>query len=224
MEILGDPKSGPVAFAILLDACAEQFAKTPTELLKITTAFVKAVAEARQLERGIIDRQEKGHENIIAAFNDEIARASLTLRETSLEAKTTVVYAERIHGEMKPVIARTEEIGKDLALLRDDLSRFDASVQRSERTVGDVKDIHAITLELFKYSATEIRASWATAGLGFGMTLEYALMASGAAPWAGFIFFLVVAGPTHWLLRRDWRKVRTLAKKILPPSKIKPTG
>ena len=25
----GDPRSGPVAFAVLLDACAEQFAKTP---------------------------------------------------------------------------------------------------------------------------------------------------------------------------------------------------
>ena len=33
----GDPKSGPVAFAVLLDACVEQFAKTPKELADATT-------------------------------------------------------------------------------------------------------------------------------------------------------------------------------------------
>jgi hypothetical protein len=220
----GDPKSGPVAFAVLLDACAEQFARTPAELLKITTAFIKAVAEARQLERGVIERQERNHANVIAAFKDETARASLTFRETALEAKATVVKAERIHGEMKPVIARTEEIGKDLLLLRDDLRRFDTSIECSEKTIGEVKEIHATTLEIVKHLTKEIRANWTTIGLGFGMALEYAMIESlPPAPfYSQFVIFVVLAGITQGLLRWNWRFVRNLAKKILPSPKTKP--
>lgn len=222
----GDPKSAPVAFAVLLDSCAEQFAKTPHELLKITTAFIKAVAEARQLERGIIDRQERGYANVIAAFKDETARASLTFRETALEAKATVVQAERIHGEMKPVIARTEEIGKDLLLLRDDLRRFDTSIERSEKTVGEVKEIHTTTLEMVKHLTKEIRANWTTIGLGLGMALEYAILESlpPVPVHVHFVVFAVLAGVIQGLLRWDWRALRKLAKKILPPPKTEPAG
>jgi hypothetical protein len=222
----GDPKSAPVAFAVLLDACAEQFAQTPNKLSALTSDFMAAVNAARQLERGVIERQEKGFANVIAAFKDETARASLTLRETALEAKATVVQAERIHGEMKPVIARIEEIGKDLILLRGDLRRFDTSVQRSEKTVGDVKEIHLTTLEIVKHLTKEIRANWATIGLGFGMALEYAVLTSlPPAPfYVHFVLFAVLAGIIQGLLRWDWRFVRNLAKKIVPPPKTKPAG
>jgi hypothetical protein len=219
----GDPKSGPVAFAILLDACAERFAKTPNELRGITSDFISAVNTARQLERNVIERQEKNHANVIAAFKDETARASLTFRETALEAKATVVQAERIHGEMKPVIARTEEIGKDLILLRDDLRRFDTSVQRSETMVSEVKDIHGTTLELVKHLTKEIRANWVTIGLGFGMGLEYALLQfqPPVSAWTDLVIFALGICLIQGLLRWDWRFVRNLAKKILPTPETK---
>jgi hypothetical protein len=185
---------------------------------------MSAVNTARQLERNVIERQEKGFANVIAAFKDETARASLTLRETALEARSTVVQADRLHGEMKPVIARTEEIGKDLILLRDDLRRFDTSVQRSEKTVEDVKEIHATTLAIVKHLTKEVRANWTTIGLGFGMALEYALAeALQPAPfYAHFVLFAVLASIIQGLLRRDWRYMRTLVKKILPAPKTKP--
>ena len=66
----GDPKSGPVAFAVLLDACAEQFAKTPKELADATTRFDRVVAEAREFERKLMDRVEKSNASVIAAFKD----------------------------------------------------------------------------------------------------------------------------------------------------------
>jgi hypothetical protein len=108
----GDPKSAPVAYAVLLDACAEVFAKTPNILRGLTSDFMSAVTNARQLEQRVIERQEKNHANVIAEFKDETARASLTLRETALEAKATVVQAERLHGEMKPVIAGQRKSAK----------------------------------------------------------------------------------------------------------------
>ena len=214
----GDPKSAPVAFAVLLDACAEVFAKTPNELRGLTSDFISAVNNARQVEQRVIERQEKNHASVIAAFKDETARTSLTLRETALEAKATVVQAERLHEEMKPVIARTEEIGKDLLLLRDDLKRFDTSAQRAEKGVREVKDIHTTTLEIVKHLTKEIRANWATIGLGLGMTLEYAIIGSlPPAPfYAHFVLFAFLAAVIQGLLRWDGRHMRTLVKKIAP--------
>jgi hypothetical protein len=222
--VQGDPKSAPVAFAVLLDACAEQFATTPNKLRGLTSDFMAAVNTARQLEHRVIERQEKNHASVIAAFKDETARASLTLRETALETKATVVQADRLHGEMKPVIARTEEIGKDLLLLRDDLKRFDTSAQRSEKSIREVKEIHATTLEIVKHLTKEIRANWATMGLGLGMALEYAIIESlPPAPfYSHFVLFAVLTAIVQGLLRWDWRSVRKLAKKIMPSPKTKP--
>ena len=166
----------------------------------------------------------RNNAGVLAAFKDEAARVGLTLRKTALEAKATAVQAERIHGEMKQVIARTEEIGKDLLLLRDDLRRFDVSVQRSEKTAGDIKDIHTVTLELVKRLTREIRANWTTMGLGFGMVLEYAILASlPPAPfYVHFVIFAVLTGVIQGLLRWDWRFMRKQTAKIPPPPEIKP--
>ncbi|MCE0499159.1 MAG: hypothetical protein LV481_14560 [Methylacidiphilales bacterium] len=222
----GDPNSEPVGISVLLTACMRKLAQLPEKLQSGTAAFQKVVAEARELEKGLIEKVNRSNAVVVAAFKDETARASLTLRETALEAKATVVQAERIHGEMKPVIARMQEIGKDLLLLRDDLRRFDTSVQRSEKAVEDVKDIHKTTLDIVKHLTKEIRANWTTIGLGFGMALEYAVAESlQPAPfYAHFVLFVVLAGIVQGLLRWDWRLMRKQAKKILPPAKTKPAG
>jgi hypothetical protein len=209
----GDPKSAPVAFAVLLDACAEQFAKTPNILRGLTSDFLSAVNTARQLERNVIERQEKGFANVIAAFKDENARASLTLRETALEARATVVQADRLHGEMKPVIARTEEIGKDLVLLRDDLRRFDTSVQRVEKMAGNIHETHLSALELFKLLTKEIRANWTTIGFCLGVVLEYVLAVSTIPNSYSIVLFVVGVGVIQGLFRWNWTFVRTLTKK-----------
>ena len=110
----GDPKSGPVAFAVLLDACAEQFAKTPKELAMPPPDFDWVLAEAREFERKLMDRVEKSNASVIAAFKDETARANLALQVTVLDAKATVVKAQQIQEGMNPVIATTKEIGRNV--------------------------------------------------------------------------------------------------------------
>jgi hypothetical protein len=109
-------------------------------------------------------------------------------------------------------------------LLRDDLRRFDTSAQRSETIVGEVKDIHGITLGLVKVLTKEIRANWATIGLGFGMGLEYALLQlqPPPPPWADLVVFTLGACVVQGLLRWDWRFVRHLAKRLRPVVKAQP--
>ena len=220
----GDPKSAPVAFAVLLDACAEQFAQTPNKLRALTSDFMAAVNAARQLERGVIERQEKVFANVIAALRDETARANLALQVTVLDAKATVLKAQQIQEGMNPVIATTKEIGSNLILLRDDLRKFDTSVQRVEKMAGDIHETHISALELVKLLTKEIRANWMTIGFCLGVALEYALAVSSIPNAYSIILFVVGAGVIQGLFRWNWTFVRTLTKKILPPSKTKPAG
>ena len=220
----GDPKSGPVAFAVLLDACAEQFAKTPKELADATTRFDRVVAEAREFERKLMDRVEKSNASVITAFKDETARANLALQITVLDAKSTVVKAQQIQEGMKPVIATTKEIGRDLILLRGDLQNFDTSVVRVEKMAGNIHETHISALELFKHLTKEIRANWTRLGFCLGVALEYALAVSPIPNSYSIVLFMVGAGLIQGLFCWKWTFVRTLAKKIMPLAKSKPAG
>jgi hypothetical protein len=220
----GDPKSGPVAFAVLLDACAEQFAKTPKDLADATIRFDRVMAEAREFERKIMDRVERSNANVIAAFKDETARANLALQVTVIDAKATVVKAQQIQEGMKPVIATTKEIGRDLILLRGDLQHFDTSVRRVDKWAENIQDTHVTTLDLVKLLTKEIRANWTTLGFCLGVALEYALAVSTIPNSYSIILFVAGVGLVQGLFRWKWKFVQTLAKKILPPSKTKPAG
>src|ERR1017187_8166661 len=71
----GDPKSGPVVYAVLLDACAESFAKTPQELREANEYFRLLLGEARDFERKLRDRVETSNASVILSFKDETRRA-----------------------------------------------------------------------------------------------------------------------------------------------------
>ena len=169
-----------------------------------------------------VQRVEMSNSMVVSAFRDEAVRTKEALRETVIQADRTKYQAEQIAKEMKPAIAAAEEIGRDLGRLRDDLLRFRISFERMEKMTADTQRGHVINSDLFKRLTKEIRANWATTGLGFGMVLEYALIESQGPPWSGFVFFVLIVGLVQWLLRWDWKRVRTLAKKILPATKTKP--
>jgi hypothetical protein len=218
----GNPDSSPVQMAVMFTACTRKIAQIPAEIRGANVESRKQLAEARELERQVIQRVDISNSMVISAFRDEAARTKEALRESVIQADRTKYQAEQMAKEMKPAIAATKEIREDLTQLRDDLQKFDASFQRMEKMAGDIQSSHAINSDLFKLLTKEIRANWTTIGLGFGMVLEYALIESQAPPWSGLVFFALVAGLVQWLLRWDWRHVRTLAEKILPAAKTKP--
>ena len=87
----------------------------------------------------------------------------------------------------------------------------------------DMHSSHVINSDLFKHLTKEIRASWATIGLGFGMVLEYSLIESQAPQWSGLVFFALVTGLTQWLLR--WKleiRADVGPKSFCPSAKLSP--
>ncbi len=220
----GDPDSAPVQMTVMFTACTRKIAQIPAEIRGANVESRKELAEARELERQVIQRVDMSNSMVISAFRDEAVRTKEALRETVIQADRTKYQAEQMAKEIKPAIAATKEIGRDLILLRDDLRKFDSSFQRMEKMTADTQSSHVINSDLFKRLTKEIRAIWTTIGLGFGMVLEYALIESEAPPWSGLVFFVLVAGLVQWLLRRDWKFVRTLAEKVLSASKTKSAG
>ena len=218
----GDPDSAPVQMTVMFTACTRKIAQIPAEIRGANVESRKALAEARELERQVIQRLDMGNSMVIFAFRDEAVRTKEALRETVIQADRTKYQAAQMAMEMKPAIAGTKEIGRDLAKLRDDFRKFDSSFQTVEKMAENMHSGHVINSDLFKHLTKEIRAGWATTGLGFGMVLECTLTELQAPLWSGLVFFTLVAGLTQWLLRWNWRCARTLAEKFLPAAKPKP--
>jgi hypothetical protein len=215
----GDPDSAPVQMTVMFTACTRKIAQIPAEIRGANVESRKQLAENRELESRVIQRVDMSNSMVISAFRDEAVRTKEALRETVIQADRTKYQAEQMAKEMKPAIAATKEIGQDLVQIRDDLRKFDGSLPSMEKMAAETHSSHVINSDLFKHLTKEIRANWATIGLGFGMVLEYALIESQAPPWSGLVFFALVAGLTQWLLRWNWRHVRTLAVKFLPIAK-----
>ncbi len=204
----GDPKSGPVVFAVLLDACAEQFAKTPQELLGVVTEFRKLLAEGREMEARIRERVELSNYGVVAEFKDETRRANDTLREIFNLAKDVgIESAKKTVQELRPVIvANLERIGVDLYLLKDDLKENRESARRMAEEAAEMRALHQENQALVMRFGKESRANWITVGLLAGICLSAVFT---MLPWwGGSLSFVVVIALIQWLSRQPWDFVR----------------
>jgi len=202
----GDPKSGPVVFAVLLDACAEQFAKTPQELVKATADFQQVVTKATDLERRMIERTDQNNSAVVAEFKDETRRANDTLREIVGLGNITIDRGKRIDQQLKPIATHLERIGVDLYLLKDDLKDNRESARRTAEAADKIQTFHQENQALVKRLGKEFRANWITVGLLAGICLSAVFT---MLPWwGGSLSFVVVITLIQWLSRQPWDFVR----------------
>jgi len=199
----GDPKSGPVVFAVLLDACAEQFARTPQELLGVVTEFRKLLAEGREMEARIRERVELSNFGVVAEFKDETRRASTALRETVEQTNRMGEKAARMAREMEPVIATVKQIARDLPPVADDLKQHRESAKEIAAAVGLVKTIHQENQAFFKAQGKEARANWITTGFLAGILM--AAMSFHMPWWEGVMLLAAAIGLLQGLSRRNWK-------------------
>ena len=202
----GDPKSGPVVFAVLLDACAEQFAKTPQELVRATADFQQMVTKATDLERRMIERTDRNNAAVVAEFKDETRRANDTLREIVSMGNITIDRGKRIDQQLKPIATHLERIGVDLYLLKDDLKDNRESAKRTAEAAEKIQTLHQENQALVKRLGKEFRANWITVGLLAGICLSAVFT---MLPWwGGSLSFVVVIALIQWLSRQPWDFVR----------------
>ena len=160
----GNPASSPVQMTVMFTACTRKISQILAEIRGANVESRKHLAEARGLERRMIEQLNGG-----AVFRDETVRTKEALREAVIQADRTKYQAEQMAKGMKPPIAATQEIGRDLTQLRDDSRKFGGSFQIMEKMTEDIHSGHVINSDLFKHLTKEIRANWATIGLGFGI-------------------------------------------------------
>jgi hypothetical protein len=208
----GDPKSGPVVFAVLVNAAAEQFAKTPQELLGIVTEFRKLLAEGREMEARIRERVELSNYGVVAEFKDETRRASDTLREIVNLGNAIIDRAKKIDEKLKPVVANLERIAQDLYLLKDDLKENRESARRMLEESEKMQSLHRENQVFMRSQGKEARANWITTGFLAGILMA---AVSFHLPWWEGVMLLVAAviliqGLSRW----SWTFVRQKAGKI----------
>jgi len=198
----GDPKSGPVVFAVLLDAAAEQFVKTPQELLGVVTEFRKLLAEGREMEARIRERVELSNAGVIAAFRDETHHASTALRETFQYAKDAGESAEKTAQELRPVIVETRKLADDVTLLRRDLQIHDGSHLQMVECASRIEAAEENIQHTVMHSTKESRANWVTLGLLVGIFLS--ALFSQLPWWGALLAFVGIIGLLQWLSRQTW--------------------
>ena len=204
----GDPKSGPVVFAVLLNSCAEQFAKTPQELLKVVTEFGRMLAEGREMEARIRERVELSNYGVVAEFKDETRRASTALRETVDQTLRMGEKASRMGREMEPVIATVKQIARDLPPVAEDLKQHRESAKEIAVEVGLLRKENQAFRKQF---GKEARANWITTGFLAGILM--AAISFHMPWWEGVTVLVGAIGLLQWLSRQSWSFVQRFWKK-----------
>jgi hypothetical protein len=215
----GDPNSSPVAFAVLLDACAEQLAKVPEELRQATADFKTVVAEGQELERRLIGRMEHSNGGLIIALKDETRRAHDALREIVILANTTMDRAEKMAKAMQPVITMTEQVTADLRILKSDLRVQQDSVAQVAQATGTIKAIHEATQEFVKHLVKQARFNWVTIGFMAGIAFNGIANQLQVPPWVPWVALALGTGLIQWLARRSWDFIRKQAEKLSSTAK-----
>jgi uncharacterized protein (UPF0335 family) len=184
----GDPNSEPVGIAVLLTACMRKLARAPEELKGATTDFRQVVAEARALEKGLIDRVTR--ENV-TEWNETITRA-MRLEEKAREAA----------DELRPIITSAKQISQDFQALKSDLKLEIESATKIAEGAEAIKIMRQEDQQRLGHLTKEARANLITIGLLAGLIL--AAMLSQLPWWGALIAFTVAIGMVQVVSRYAW--------------------
>lgn len=208
----GDPKSGPVVFAVLSNAAAEQFAKTPEELREANECLRLLLGEARDFEKKIRDRVETSNATVILSFKDETRRAREAWQETINQAEYVRERAKLLVHDMEAVITSAKRIAGDFSTLKGDLKLHHESTIKIAEGVAKVETMHQDNQDLVKYLTEQVRANWMTVGFVLGMMLDGAAQQVQAPTWAELLSCATGVGLIQWLAPKGW-KFRVTASK-----------
>jgi hypothetical protein len=198
----GDPNSEPVGVAVLLTACMRKLAQVPERLKSGTAEFQTVVAEARALEKGLIERVNRENAAVVGAVKDEMYRAVTTWNETITRALRLEEKAHAMTAELKPVITSAQRIAQDFQELKADLRVHAESATKIVEGVEAIKTMRREDQFRCKKLTNEARADWITIGLLAGLIL--AAMLSQLPWWGALIAFAGAIGSVQGISRYPW--------------------
>ncbi len=204
----GDPKSGPVAFAILLKAGAEQFAQTPVELGEANESFRLLLGQAHDFERKMLDRVETSNATVILSFRDETRRAREAWQETINQAGYVRERATQAAHDMEAVVDSAKQIANDFRTLKGDLRLHHESTKAIAEGVAEIKAIHQDNQDLMKYFLKQARFNWLTIGFLGGIIFDSIANEVPAPHWMPLVVFATGVGLLQWLFRHSWNFLR----------------
>ncbi len=214
----GDPKSGTVAFGVLLKAGAEQFAQTPVELREATEYFRLLLGQAREFARKMLDRVEASNATVILSFKDETRRAREAWQETINQAGYVRERATQAAQDMEAVADSAKQIAGDFRTLKGDLKLHHESTKAIAEGVADVKTIHQDNQELVKYFVKQARFNWLTIGFLGGIIFDSIASEVPAPHWMPLAVFGLGAGLLQWLFRHSWNFLKKKTETTKPAS------
>jgi hypothetical protein len=198
----GDPNSEPVGIAVLLTACMRKLVGAPEELKGATTEFRHVVAEARALEKGLIDRVNRENMTVVNAVKDELHRAVTAWNETITRAMRLEEKAHEAADELKPIITSAKQIAQDFQTLKGDLKLESESASKIVEGVEAIKVMRQEDHLRFGHLTKEARANLITIGLLAGLIL--AAMLSQLPWWGALIAFAGAIGSVQGVSRYPW--------------------
>jgi hypothetical protein len=213
----GDPNSAPVNEAILLTACARRLAHAPKELREASTVLKKLLEEARDVERRVIERVEKSNASVIAAFKDEVTRASSNLRTTAQYSERIVKEGQQISETMQKLLAQGESLTTTLQLTKLELKAHNESTQKIvEATTNTGTSIQAIKEIMANLNAMSV-ANWLTLGIIIGFALTGIAIETELPWWGRMLVFGVPIGLLQLIAGGSWASVKKEAATMRNP-------
>jgi uncharacterized protein (UPF0335 family) len=198
----GDPNSEPVGIAVLLTACMRKLAHVPEELKGTTAEFWQAMAEARTLEKGLMDRVNRENMTVVHAVKDEMHRAVTAWNETITRAMRLEEKAHEATDELKSIITSAKQIARDFQALKSDLKLHSESATKIMEGVEAIKVMRHDDQLRFGQLSKEARANLITIGLLAGVILS--AMLSQLPWWGALIAFAGTIGLIQGVSRYPW--------------------
>jgi hypothetical protein len=210
----GDPNSSPVAFAVLLEASAEQFAKTPEELGRITADFRKLLTEGRGMEARIRERVELSNAGVIASLKEEGNRIAGNLQAASHQHSKMIGEAHQLVVFTQKVLDQGEILLTELRLIRAELIRNGEATKNVAVATENNKAISQSIEEVVSTLTIAAELNWMTIGVGIGFVLT--IIAMQLALWLALLMFVLAIGLLQAAARGTLDAIRDKAATMKP--------
>jgi hypothetical protein len=206
----GDPNSHPVGISVLLTACMRKLAQVPEKLQSAATTYQKVVADAREFEKGLIERTNRSNAGVVAEFKDETARVITNMRTAGQLNAEIASESGRITKAMERFLATGEVLLSNLSEIKGELKTNGEAAKKLADSSENAKDNSRATKEIVAHLSHLACTNWLTIGIGVGFVLT--LVATHLPWWAAILALGLPIGLLQAIAGAIWTSAKKTAE------------